>query len=130
MAKAKNDKTAKPQKSAKSQLTPTASSQAIDIGISGGDRQKIAEKRAVSLHHVRSAASASPNPAPTHTPSTFEITGTGHPWTARTASASTRIDSSIVRGGPPTLGSDPPLRSAPAQKSPPAPVRTTTRTPE
>ena len=45
MAKAKNDKPAKPQKSDKSQtqLTPTASSQAIDIGISGGDRQKIAE---------------------------------------------------------------------------------------
>ena len=45
MAKAKNDKPAKPQKSDKSQtqLTPTASSQAIDSGISGGDRQKIAE---------------------------------------------------------------------------------------
>jgi len=43
MAKAKNAKPAKPAKSDKSPLTPTASSQAIDIGISGGDRKKISE---------------------------------------------------------------------------------------
>ncbi|MBU8975482.1 MULTISPECIES: Dps family protein [unclassified Lysobacter] len=40
MAKAKNTK---PAKSDKTPLTPTASSQAIDIGITAGDRKKIAE---------------------------------------------------------------------------------------
>ncbi len=52
---------------------------------------KIAEKRARSEHHVRSAASARPSPAPTHSPSTFATTGTGQSWMASTTSASTRM---------------------------------------
>ena len=94
---------------------------------------KMAEKRARSEHQVMSAANARPNPAPTATPSTLAMTGTGHWCTARTTSPSTRIASSWLPGtrrvpSPPPL--PPPPRSAPAQKSPPAPVSTTARAPD
>ena len=74
-------------------------------------------------------------PAPTQTPSTLAITGTGQPWTATTASPSTRIPSTKVpvpdaAAPPPPLKSPLPPRSAPAQKSPSAPVRITAREPE
>ena len=84
-----------------------------------------------SEHHVRSAASASPNPAPTHTPSTLAITGIGQSCTASTTSPSTRIASSwLPRAGLPPVPPLPlPPRSAPAQKSPPAPVNTTAAIP-
>ena len=82
-----------------------------------------------------SAASARPSPAPTHTPSTLATTGTGQSWTASTTSPSTRMPSIIVpdgAGAPVALGARcrRRARSAPAQKSPPAPVSTTARAPE
>ena len=92
---------------------------------------KMAEKRERSEHQVRSAARASPRPAPTHTPSTLAITGTGQLCTLSTTSASTRMPSSMLPVGPPSVVAAPaPLRSAPLQNSPPAPVITTARAPE
>ncbi len=96
---------------------------------------KIAEKRARSEHTVRSQASERPKPAPTATPSTRAIVGTGHPCTATTASPSTRIPASWLPIGPlelppPAPLAPLPLRSAPAQKSVPPPVSTITRVPE
>ncbi len=95
---------------------------------------KMAEKRARSEHTVRSHASDNPKPAPTATPSTRAMVGTGQPCTATTASPSTRMPASWLPIGPLLLPPDPalplPLRSAPAQKSVPPPVSTMTRVPE
>ena len=71
-----------------------------------------------------SGASASPNPAPTATPSTLAMVGTGQSCTATTDSASWRMAVSLLPSQP---GSAPLTMSAPEQKSPLAPVRITQR---
>ena len=91
---------------------------------------KMAEKRARSEHQVRSAARARPRPAPTQSPSTLATTGIGQVWTLSTTSASTRMPSSMLPIGPSEAPAPAPLRSAPLQNSPLAPVSTTARAPE
>src|SRR5512145_2102126 len=85
----------------------------------------MALNRERSEQNRTSPARASPKPAPTETPSTFTITGIGQPCTANTDSAMSRM---AVRW-PPSKPSEPEdeTTSAPEQKSPLAPVRTTAR---
>ena len=85
---------------------------------------KIAENRARSEHQIMSAARAKPSPAPTHTPSTLATIGTGQSCTASTTSAKTLIPSMMWPEERPEPLPSLPVRSAPAQNSPPAPVRT------
>ena len=89
----------------------------------------ISENRARSEHHTMSAARAMPKPAPTATPSTLAITGLGQSCMAITVSAMSRMRSMRCRGGSSLLACSPSPgpTSAPAQKSPPAPVMTTAR---
>ena len=89
---------------------------------------KIRENRALGEHHTMSAARAIPKPAPTATPSTLAITGRGQSCMAITVSAMSRMWSvRCRRGWSPASASSPGPTSAPAQKSPPAPVITTAR---
>ena len=84
-------------------------------------RLKISEKRASSLATMRSQPRARLQPAPTATPRTLAIVGFAHRWRARAALPTNRM---ATRGA--SCVPVKPDRSAPEQKSPPAPVTTST----
>lgn len=83
---------------------------------------KISEKRACGVATTKSAPMARLHPAPTATPLTTEMTGLGISYSDRAMSPKSRmrVSGCCSRFSPP--------RSAPAQKSSPAPVRMTART--
>ena len=84
----------------------------------------ISEKRAVSEATTKSQMRAMLQPAPTATPRTLAMVGCGMRASAMHTSVMLRMDDN---GCNLSGWAEPPLRSAPLQNSPPAPVSTMTR---
>ena len=80
---------------------------------------------------TQSATATSPTPPPMHAPSTSAISALGNVSAISRNAPKRRLEAAVDSVPPPCAASDfcMPLKSPPAQKLPPAPISTRTRTP-